>query len=130
MPGWHEATKTARKNGDLVLIGVIQEQHAQRCQLFAQWKQFDWPIVQDPINRLSLAGVPLIVEVDEQGVTKSVNPKVDAVLASLPKKTKANPSSSDSLKEPSFKELRVIAERAQTYASWRELEHFHFFRAT
>ena len=45
MPVWHELTKEARKAGELVLLGVIQEQHPDRCRLFAQWKGFDWPIL-------------------------------------------------------------------------------------
>jgi hypothetical protein len=75
--------RSARENNELVMIGVIQEQHAERCQLFAQWKNFDWPIVRDPVNRLGLTAVPIVVELDEEGVVKSVGPSVDSVLASL-----------------------------------------------
>ena len=64
MPVWHDAMKSARKNGQVVMLGVIQEQHPERCRLYAQWQQLDWPIVSDPINQLDLAGVPIVVEID------------------------------------------------------------------
>lgn len=73
MPGWHEATTAARKSGDLVLLGVIQEQHPRRCELFAQWKQFDWPILHDPLNVLGLRVVPVVVAIDEHGIVRSTN---------------------------------------------------------
>ena len=82
MPVWHDAMRSARENGEIVMLGVIQEQHAERCQLFAQWKNFDWPILRDPINQLGLNAVPIVVELDEEGVIKAVNPSVDSVLAS------------------------------------------------
>ena len=62
MPVWHQATADWVKKGKLVLLGVTQEQHADRCRLFSQWKQFDWPILHDPINVLDLLGVPVVVE--------------------------------------------------------------------
>ncbi|MEM7474828.1 MAG: hypothetical protein AAF483_07535 [Planctomycetota bacterium] len=65
---WHEQTKQARESGELVVLGVIQEQHAERCRLYAQWKQYDWTIVQDPINRLDARAVPYFVAIDEAGV--------------------------------------------------------------
>ena len=65
------------REGKLVLLGVIQEQHPARCRLFAQWQGFDWPILHDPINLLRLNGVPVILAIDEHGVVRSVRPKMD-----------------------------------------------------
>ena len=50
MPVWHEATRALRESGDLTVIGITQEQHPERCGLFAQWKGIDWPILWDPFN--------------------------------------------------------------------------------
>ena len=77
MPVWHERTRQAVANGQLVLLGVIQEQHADRCRLFAQWKSFDWPILQDAVNLLGPRGVPIFVALDAAGVVRVVNPKPD-----------------------------------------------------
>lgn len=74
MPGWHEATRQWRAEKKLQIIGVIQEQHPERCRLFAQWKQFDWPILHDPINRLGLRAVPIVTAIDEHGVVRSTRP--------------------------------------------------------
>jgi len=77
VPVWHERTKAAVASGSLALLGVIQEQHAERCQLFAQWKGFEWPILQDAINTLGPRSVPIVVAIDEWGIVRAVNPKPD-----------------------------------------------------
>ena len=48
-------------SGDVQLLGVIQEQHPERCRLFAQWHQIDWPILHDPVNLLGNEAVPIFV---------------------------------------------------------------------
>ncbi len=73
MPVWHDLTSDARESGELVLLGVIQEQHPDRCRLFAQWKNFGWPILHDPINRLNARAVPMFVAIDEAGVVVDAN---------------------------------------------------------
>ena len=67
MPVWHKKTLEARKSGKLVVLGVIQEQHADRCRLFAQWQGIDWPILHDPINQVGPRAVPIFVAIDEAG---------------------------------------------------------------
>ena len=57
------------------MIGIIQEQHSDRCELFAQWKQFDWPILHDPINVLNTTAVPIVVALDEHGITRLTRPQ-------------------------------------------------------
>lgn len=64
---WHDLTRKARESGKLILLGVIQEQHAERCRLYAQWKQYDWTMVQDATNRLDNSAVPIFVALDEAG---------------------------------------------------------------
>lgn len=65
------------------IVGVIQEQHADRCRLFAQWHQFDWPILHDPLNRLGLRAVPIVVSLDANGVVQAINPSPKVVLDQL-----------------------------------------------
>jgi hypothetical protein len=50
VPGWHERTREHQARGELQLVGIIQEQHPDRCRLFMQWKQMDWPILVDALN--------------------------------------------------------------------------------
>ena len=71
VPVWHEATRPWVKQGRLVVLGVTQEQHADRCRLFAQWKRFDWPILHDPINLLEAPAVPIVVAIDEHGIVRA-----------------------------------------------------------
>lgn len=77
MPVWHDRTKEAVADGKLAVLGVIQEQHAERCQLFTQWKGIQWPILQDAINSLGPRAVPIIVAIDERGIVRAVNPQPD-----------------------------------------------------
>jgi hypothetical protein len=75
VPVWHDKTKGWVRDGKLVLLGVTQEQHPERCRLFAQWKGFDWPILHDPINVLESSAVPVVVAIDEHGIVRSVRPR-------------------------------------------------------
>lgn len=72
MPVWHELTKELRAAGDIKVIGITQEQHAERCQLWAQWQQIDWPILWDPFNLTGSAAVPIAMAVDESGVIRNL----------------------------------------------------------
>ncbi|MFK7770235.1 MAG: hypothetical protein AB8B55_23700, partial [Mariniblastus sp.] len=65
---WNEATKQLVADGKLIVIGVTQEQHAERCRLYKQWQQYDFPIVQDAFTELGLAVVPIPILIDEYGV--------------------------------------------------------------
>ena len=67
------------KAGKIQLLGIMQEQHPDRCRLFAQWQQFDWPIVHDPINVIATRAVPVVLAIDEHGVVQSTRPRPDWV---------------------------------------------------
>lgn len=74
MPGWHEKLKD---HDDIVQIGLIQEQHPDRCKLFMQWKQMDWPIMVDSLNLLGVKVVPITLFIDEHGIIRKVKPEHD-----------------------------------------------------
>ena len=126
MPGWHAATKEARANDELVIIGVIQEQHADRCRLFAQWQQFDWPILQDQDNQLGLRAVPISVAIDEDGVVVSKRLKVNQLKGFLtrprgketpPENTKPEPTTTLSVEQHEDL-LKTDPERAELHFSY------------
>ena len=77
MPGWHAKTKQLAASGDLQVIGIAQEQHADRTQLFMQWHNMDWPVMADPFNLFGVSAVPITLLVDEHGVIRKKNPKSD-----------------------------------------------------
>ena len=87
VPVWHEATREWVKQGRLVLLGVTQEQHADRCRLFAQWKRFDWPILHDPINLLEAPAVPIVVAIDKHGIVRAIRPRPETLAAEFLDKT-------------------------------------------
>ena len=93
MPVWHEAAKKWVADGRLVMLGVIQEQHADRCRLFAQWQRFGWPILHDPINLLELQAVPIVVAIDEHGIVRAVRPDVETFEADFLNRTFADDAS-------------------------------------
>lgn len=96
MPVWHDKTAKWVKNGDLVLLGVTQEQHPERCRLFAQWKQFDWPILHDPINVLESTAVPIVVAIDEHGIVRSTRPRPETLATEFVSRTFADDSKAPS----------------------------------
>lgn len=81
MPGWHEATKALQQAGTVQLVGIIQEQHPDRCRLFVQWKQMGWPILVDSFNETGSKVVPNVWAVDEHGVVRQKlrRPDVDTL---------------------------------------------------
>jgi hypothetical protein len=116
---WHEATKAARERGDLVLLGVIQEQHANRCRLFAQWQEFDWPIVQDPFNKLGLRAVPIPVAIDEAGIVVSTRMKISQLAGFLSKPPPTGTSKAIVPARPDLVSLKTAAARDGKQA-WQE----------
>ncbi len=71
MPGWHKALKKWVDSNELVVLGVVQEQHSERTRLYKQWRQLNWPIVQDAFNLLQIKVVPMAIAIDENGVVRS-----------------------------------------------------------
>lgn len=59
------------------MLGVIQEQHAERCRLFQQWKGLDFPVVQDMLNTNGIAVVPVYVAIDEHGIVRGLPRRAD-----------------------------------------------------
>jgi tetratricopeptide (TPR) repeat protein len=124
VPVWHEATREWVKEGRLVLLGVAQEQHADRCRLFAQWKRFDWPILHDPINLLGAPAVPIVVAIDEHGIVRAVRPRPETLEADVLDKTFADDDPSHAPRSPGPADanaLRRLAEANPTAAAWRAL---------
>jgi hypothetical protein len=112
------------KQGRLVLLGVTQEQHADRCRLFAQWKRFDWPILHDPINLLEAPAVPIVVAIDEHGIVRATSPRPETFAAEFLDKTfpdDAPPGPPRSVGPPELAVLRHRAESNPTAGAWRAL---------
>lgn len=124
MPVWHEALRKARENGDVAFVGVVQEQHPERCQLFAQWKRFDWPILHDPVNVLSLRAVPVLTAIDEHGVVRQTHPNLRTIQTDFLDQSFTPPEEtipSVAAARPNIAELRDKAKAAPTYDTWKAL---------
>jgi tetratricopeptide (TPR) repeat protein len=107
-------------------LGVIQEQHAERCRLFAQWKNLEWPILHDPINRLRLNGVPIVVDIDERGIVRGVNPDVQSWVNALPSEVRQPnsalpPDQHPDSRRPNIGQLREASQASPSVSAWREL---------
>jgi hypothetical protein len=110
------------KQGRLVLLGVTQEQHADRCRLFAQWKRFDWPILHDPINLLEAPAVPIVVAIDEHGIVRAIRPRPETFEAEFLDKTFADDAPPDVPRSPGSPDpasLRRKAEANPEAGAWR-----------
>jgi tetratricopeptide (TPR) repeat protein len=132
VPVWHESTAKLVKEGKLVVLGITQEQHPDRCRLFAQWKGFDWPILHDPINLMEDAAVPLYTAIDEHGIVRSTKPtpnnlktdfldKVFADDAKGPAPMRIGPALKPGTATPDLDALRTKARAVHTAIAWRDL---------
>ncbi len=63
-------TRPYIKDNRLVVLGIIQEQHPDRAKLYRQWKQLDWPVLVDSLNRYDVSAVPIAVAIDEEGIVR------------------------------------------------------------
>lgn len=70
MPVWQATIKKLAPR-NLAVLGVVQEQHAERTRLYKQWKQYDFPIAQDPVTKLGVAVVPIFIAIDEHGIVRN-----------------------------------------------------------
>ena len=124
MPGWHSQTKSLEASGKIRVAGLIQEQHPQRCRLFMQWKQMDWPVMVDSLNRLGVSAVPITLAIDEHGIIRQVRPSFEAFKRDFLGHDFEKPENRQPAKQarpPSLEQQRQEAESAQSATAWREL---------
>ncbi|MGE0758988.1 MAG: tetratricopeptide repeat protein [Pirellulaceae bacterium] len=111
------------------MLGITQEQHPDRCRLFAQWQQFDWPIVWDPINSLESTAVPIVVAIDEHGIVRSTRPRPETFEQEFlnvsfrddasPASTPARAASGRTIK-PDVSALKARADQTKTGRAFRD----------
>ena len=128
MPVWHDSTKQLVKDGKLVILGITQEQHPERCRLFAQWHRFNWPILHDPLNLLESSAVPIVVAVDEYGIVRSTRLRPESIEREIVNQTFADDAASAAQPErygpvPSlaFETLQSVAQATNSADAWLEL---------
>jgi tetratricopeptide (TPR) repeat protein len=110
VPGWHEATAEALSRGEVNVVGIIQEQHPDRCRLFMQWRRMEWPIMVDALNLLGVSAVPITLFLDEHGIVRAIQPSLEDFQDFL--KARFDPPS-DPLEEARLEPLERLRERAK-----------------
>ena len=83
---WRERTEQLVTDEKLVLLGVMHDQHRDRCALFARWKGIDFPILHDPMNLSNVSRLPTVVGLDEHGVVRVVDPDPDQLVKGFVRK--------------------------------------------
>ena len=109
-----------------MVLGITQEQHPQRCRLFAQWKQLDWPILIDPINSMGCQAVPILVAIDEHGIVRNVRPSLETFDSDFIQKTFPPPDGNSKViapkaTVPDLVDLQRLAKQANSADAWRRL---------
>jgi len=99
-------------------VGIIQEQHPDRCRLFMQWKGMDWPILVDALNLYGVSAVPITYAIDEAGIVRAVNPKPDELEAFLERSAPSSIAAPPPVAAPDPGRLRP-GEGADDPAAWR-----------
>lgn len=110
--------------GDLVLLGITQEQHPERCRLFAQWQQFEWPILHDPINVIGSRAVPITIAIDEHGIVRSTRPQSNRFEEQFLNKNFPAPAETSAQPEPSppsIDKLLASAKKNTSAAGWKRV---------
>lgn len=115
MPGWHADTQDLQKSGAFQMLGIIQEQHPDRCALFMQWKQMTWPVLVDSLNLYGIDVVPVTYAIDEHGIVRHLNPTREQFKAFLA--TPYERPSDGGMPEPGPPDLGRVQARARKDAS-------------
>lgn len=126
VPAWDAKTKEWVRQGKLVVLGIAQEQHADRWRLFAQWRQLGWPILYDPLNVMQVTGVPIEVAIDEHGIVRSLRPNVETLEREFLDRAFASddaapPERPREAARPDWAALRQSAAQDGSHQAWREL---------
>jgi hypothetical protein len=126
VPVWNAKIPTWIREKKLVVLGIAQEQHPDRCRLFAQWQKLNWPILHDPINVMQVRGVPIEVAIDEHGIVRSLGPDLKTFEQEFLDKTFAlngeeSPSKPEKATRPDLAALRRRTEQNRSSDAWRQL---------
>jgi len=121
---WQETLQPFVEMDRVVVVGVVQEQHADRARLYAQWRQYGWPIFVDSLNLLNLEVVPVPVAIDASGIVRDqqLTPKTVVsrfIEAKFPKITTS--VSFNRAETPNIASLRIRAEEQPTAKVWSDL---------
>ncbi len=74
---WYQNLKELQDEGKIQIVGLIQEQHPDRCRLFMEWKKLEFPILVDSLNRLEVTGIPMMWALADQSLVIETRPKLD-----------------------------------------------------
>ncbi|MHC5063807.1 MAG: TlpA family protein disulfide reductase [Planctomycetota bacterium] len=118
MPGWYQQFKDV---SDVQIVGLIQEQHPERCQLFMKWRQMDFPILVDALNRIGVHAVPLMWAIDEHGVVRKTQPRESWIKNEFISTEYEAPSEEGEFEEPSIGvEAYLDAEWSEAISAFKE----------
>lgn len=120
MPGWHKATKKLREKGAFQTIGIIQEQHPDRCRLFMQWKKLEFPVLVDSFNMLGVKVVPMTIAIDEYGIVRHVGIRPGDLEKEFLSKTYSAPGKAPRHKPQTAATLRKRADEKNTSQAWMQ----------
>jgi len=67
---WQKLLRPHVESGEVVAIGVVQEQHPDRAKLYRQWRELDWPIFVDALNVLDHKVVPIPMGLSRNGIVR------------------------------------------------------------
>lgn len=100
------------------MVGITQEQHPERCRLFMQWKQMEWPVLVDSLDLLDVSVVPITLLIDEHGIIRARAPTSGDLeeflaLSDEPPESVEKPGAL-----PSLGSLRTLARRVDSGPAW------------
>lgn len=126
---WQKAVAPYVEAGQLIAIGVVQEQHPDRTRLYRQWRELQWPIFVDSMNVIEhVTVVPIPMALNEAGIVVNTrfNPRQLDEFIQLEFEGPDLPDGYNRIPEPNLDVLRQVAEKKQTVQAWHELGTAYF----
>jgi len=130
LPVWQKVAKPFVEAGELVVLGVVQEQHPDRARLYRQWREMDWPILVDSLNLLDVAVVPVPIAIDEAGIVRHTGLSPGMLEKDFIKQPHFHDKGTTATVEPAVRpdldQLRREAKRSNRARAWRDTGDAYF----
>lgn len=129
LPVWQKVLEPYVESYKIHVVGVVQEQHADRARLYAQWRQLDWPIFVDSLNLVDIAVVPLVLCLDESGIVRHRRMTPDQVADKFLEQDYPSASVTRMFGRaplPDVDKLQSQAERKRSVAAWQTAGDAYF----
>lgn len=118
---WNKKASQWADRDDVAVIGVAQEQHADRARLLCQWRRVTIPVLHDALNQSGETAAARVYCLDGQAFVRAIDPDAKSLAAFLKKSYRKKSKGIRELmtRAPELKVVQRQAGESRNAAEWR-----------